>query len=331
MTMSIKNILYFDRVYDDFKDLLIEHAPKEFNLWFWDEMNDAERSDKIKQADYLLVAARKFGKDIISKAEKARFIQKTGIGVDNIDIEAANQFNLPVCNTPGANATGVAELTILLILALYRKLPYVNEATKNGKWLMWELRPSSYEMQGKMHGFIGFGNIGRETAKRSKAFGTDIIYYDKYRLSEEEEQKYGVKYASLEEVIRKSDIISLHVPLLPETKGLIGEKELNMMKRDAIIINVARGGVIDENALYHALKSDTIAGAGIDVWKNEPAETDHPLFTLENVIASPHIAAGTRDTLIRVLQGAFENIKRVDLGDPPRNIINEVKEARVLC
>jgi glyoxylate reductase len=328
--MSTKKILYIDKVNVEIKELLIEQTPKGFELWFWNEMDTHVRAEKITRADYLLVAAQKLSEDTISLASNAKLIQKTGIGVDNIDTDSASKLGLPVCNTPGANATGVSELTILLILALYRKLPYINEATKSGKWLMWELRPSSYEMQGKTHGFIGFGNIGRETAKRSKAFGTEIIYFDKFRLTEEEEKDLGVRYSSLEDVIIKSDIISLHVPLLPETKGLLGEKELKMMKKNAVIINVARGGVVDENALYDALKSKIIAGAGIDVWESEPTNPNHPLFSLENIIASPHIGAGTRDTLTRVVQNAFDNIRRVELGESPQNIVNKVEKARAL-
>lgn len=246
--MSTKKVLYFENVYNEYKELLIEMTPEEYELWFWADMDDDERKEKLAQADYLLVVSKKLEHDILSQAKNAKFIQKLGIGFDNVDIKAANQLGLPVCNTPGANSAGVAEFTILLILALYRKLPYLNGATKSGKWLMWELRLSSYEMQGKAHGIIGLGNIGREVAKRSKAFGTEIKYYDIVQMSSAEEQEYGVTYASFEEVLKCSDIISIHVPLLPETKGLIGEKEFKLMKENAVIINVARGGVVDEGA-----------------------------------------------------------------------------------
>lgn len=328
--MSTKKVLYFENVYKEYKHLLMEMTPDEYELWFWSDMNDHEREEKLAQADYLLIVSKKLEHDILSQAKNARFIQKLGIGFDNIDIKAANQLGLPVCNTPGANAAGVAEFTILLILALYRKLPYLNGATKSGKWLMWDLRLSSYEMQGKTHGIIGLGNIGREVAKRSKAFGTNIKYYDILHMSSDVEREYRVTYASFEEVIKSSDIISIHVPLLPETKGLIGEKEFKIMKENAVIINVARGGIVDEDALYHALKSKMIAGAGIDVWLSELTNPKHPLFSLENAIASPHTAAGTRDTLGRVFQTAFENIKRVELGESPKNIVNEVEKARVI-
>jgi lactate dehydrogenase-like 2-hydroxyacid dehydrogenase len=317
-------VIYFDHVFPEFKKMIYEHLPQGFKLLFWHDLNEKEREQYLPQADYLIVATEKIGEEILARAKKAKLIQKTGIGVDNIDLEAAKKYGLPVANTPGANATGVAELTILLILALYRKLPKVNSETKKGNWLMWELRPYSYEMEGKTHGFIGFGNIGRETAKRSKAFGTNIIYFDQFRLKPEMEEQLQAEYMSLEDVLRKSDIISLHIPLLPETKRLIGEKELSLMKKTAVLINVSRGGIVEEGALYQALQSKIIAGAGIDVWEKEPAESDNPLFSLDNVIASPHIGAGTRDTLNRVLRTAFQNIERVNEGHEPDYLVLEL-------
>jgi glyoxylate reductase len=327
--MSGRTILYFDRVFDEFKRVLEEHKPEGFELWYWEEMNEQQQQEMLAEADYLLVATRKLDETLLSRAKKARFIQKTGIGVDNIDLEAANRLQLPVSNTPGGNATGVAELTILLTLALYRKLPLVNQATKNGQWLMWELRPSSYEMEGKTHGLIGFGTIGREAAKRSKAFGTQIVYYDTQRAPEEIEQQLGAVYLPFEEVLKRADILSLHVPLLPETKGLIGMNELRLMKPNAVLINVARGGIVKESDLYRALKDGMIAGAGIDVWESEPTHPNNPLLTLDNVIASPHIGAGTRDTLNKVLHLAFQNIQRVEEGNRPQFVVNRVETARI--
>jgi phosphoglycerate dehydrogenase-like enzyme len=318
-----KKIIYLDKVFPAFKEILLGHKPENFELLFWHEMDQDEQDAILPEADYLLVATEKVNDSILSKATNARFVQKTGIGVDNIDLISASSHRLPVSNTPGANATGVAELTILLILALYRKLPLINKETKNGKWLMWELRPSSFEMEGKTHGFIGFGNIGRETAKRSKAFGTNIIYYDKFRASLEQEKELDAEYMSLEEVLAHSDIISLHIPLFEDTRGIIGEKEFNLMKGNAILINVSRGGIVQEAALYNAIKDGKIAGAGIDVWENEPVESNNPLLKLENVVASPHIGAGTRDTLDRVLKTAFQNIKRVDEGLEPDFVVNK--------
>lgn len=321
--MSI--VLYFDKVFPAFKDLLETHNSDGLKLAYWYEMSETEREEALKEADYFLVATTKITKEMINKACNLKLVQKTGIGVDNIDLEAAKELNIPVCNTPGGNAAGVAELTIGMILSLYRKLNILDKATKEGQWLMWEYRPSSYEMNGKTHGFIGFGNIGRETAKRSQAFGTNIIYYDKFRLPEDKEKELGVSYMELDEVLKKSDIISLHIPLLPETRGLISKRELSLMKPDAILVNVSRGNIVDEEALAEALRNKKIAGAGIDVWASEPVSKENPLLKFDNVIATPHIGAGTRDTLNKVLGLAFQNFSLIENGKKPKFVLNGVE------
>lgn len=328
--VSGRSILYFDQVYDELKQLLEEHKPAGFELWYWSEMNEQKQQEKLAEADYLLVATRKVDGEMLAKAKKARLVQKTGIGVDNIDLNAAARLGIPVSFTPGGNATAVAELTILLTLALYRKLPLLNQGTKNGDWPMWEHRLSSFELEGKVHGFIGFGNIGQETAKRSKAFGTDIIYYDQHRASDEVEQRLGARFLPFEQVLQQADVLSLHIPLLQETRGLIGLNELKQMKPNAVLINVSRGGIVVERDLYQALRTGIISGAAIDVWENEPVKPDNPLLALDNVIASPHIGAGTRDTLNKVLHIAFQNIKRAEEENQPQFVVNKVTTARAV-
>lgn len=320
--MLLKTILYFDEVQEDMKRLFSKMKPEGFQLLYWQDMNPEEREKVLSHADFLLVATAKIDREMILNAKRVKLIQKTGVGVDNIDVKTATRLQIPVANTYGGNATGVAELTLLFILALYRKLPLLNEATKQGKWLMWQWRSSSYEMDGKTHGIVGFGHIGRETAKRSKALGTHIVYYDPYRAPPDVEKRLQAEYLSLAELLKTADIISLHLPLLPETKHLIGLRELQMMKESAILINVSRGGIVDEKALAQALAEGIIAGAGIDVWSSEPVSADHPLLKLDNVIATPHIGAGTRDTLERVLGMAFDNIQKAENGDSIANVVN---------
>ncbi|MFB4165095.1 2-hydroxyacid dehydrogenase [Alteribacillus sp. JSM 102045] len=317
------NVLYFDEVNPAFKHVIQAAAPASVSLYFAKELSDESLENHIKEADAFLVATEKISGSTIEKAENLKFIQKTGVGVDNIDVETASKKGIPVANTPGMNAAGVAELTILLTLALYRKLPYVHEQTTSGNWPMWSVRTSSFEMEGKTHGLIGLGNIGKEVAKRSQAFGTSILYFDKLRLSKEEETKRNLTYVSLNTLIKESDILSVHVPLLPETRHIIGNRELKTMKSSAILVNVSRGGTVDEKALAEALQYKKIAGAAVDVWEEEPVPKENPLLSMEEVIATSHIGAGTKDTLNKVLGTAFQNIERFIQKNEALFIIND--------
>lgn len=328
--MKGQSILYFDSMTADMKGLLHSRMPEGYELMFWDECDDTSKEKVLEQADYLMATVFPVTGNLIAKAKSARHIQKCGVGLDNIDLEAAAARGISVSNIPGCNAVCVAELTLMLILSLYRKLPYANSRTKQGEWLTWALRPDSYEMKGKTHGLIGMGYVGWETAKRSKAMGTDILYYDQRPLPEEKERELGARFTGLEELLANSDIVSLHVPLLPATRHLINRRRLQMMKPNAVLINVARGGVVDEAALYDALVAGEIKGAALDVWEQEPVRADHPLLQLEQVTATPHIGGGTRDTLIHVYTQAFANIERVDQGLEPYFVGNSYRHATVV-
>ena len=175
---------------------------------------------------------------------------------------------------------------------------------------------------------IGFGNIGREVARLSQAFGTQVIYYDVKRLEPADEQKIGANYAPMDELLKQSDIVSIHVPLLPATRNLIGSKELALMKQTAILINVARGNIVNEEALYTALSEQKILGAALDVWASEPVQAGNKLLGLDNLLATPHIAAGTRDTFKDILTIAFENIQSAQSGRLPKFIVNNTESLR---
>lgn len=327
--MTGQRILYFDTMTADMKELLHSRMPGGFELVFWDQCDEAEKEKELSQASYLMATVFPVTAALISKAKKAKHIQKCGVGLDNIDMAAASERGISVSNIPGCNAVCVAELTLMLILSLYRKLPYANARTKQGEWLTWALRPDSYEMKGKTHGLIGMGYVGWETAVRSKGMGTDIVYYDQRPLPEQKEKELGARFVGLEELLSQSDIVSVHVPLVPGTRHLINRQRLHMMKPNAVLINVARGGVVDEKALYEALVEGEIKGAGLDVWEQEPVPADHPLLQLEQVIATPHIGGGTRDTLIHVYTQAFANIERVERGLEPMFVGNSYQHIPV--
>jgi glyoxylate reductase len=234
-------------------------------------------------------------------------------------VAAAARAGVPVGLTPEGTSKPVAEHVILLILSLYRKLFVANQTLREGQWLQWQLRPQSYNLVGKTVGIVGLGRIGREVAQRTRAFECQLVYYDVLRAPTEVETKLEVNYVSLDELLAQSDIITLHVPRTKETQGMIGAAQLARMKPTALLINTARGGLVDEAALYQALTSGQIAGAGLDVFAVEPPGADNALLHLDNVVATPHIAAGTRDALANKMRAAFGNMQRVAEGQPPRN------------
>ena len=321
-------IIYFDRVTPSLIEVFETNKPCGFELVFWQMLSDDEQQLALTQADYFMVGAYKITKEMLNKASMVKFVQKNGIGVDNIDLDAARNLGIPVSNVPGGNTFAVAEFTIGAIISVFRRLVAQDKATKSGKWLMWDLRPFVYEMRRKVHGVIGFGNIGREVARLSQAFGTQVIYYDVKRLEPADEQKIGANYAPMDELLTQSDIVSIHVPLLPATRNLIGSKELALMKQTAILINVARGNIVNEEALYTALSEQKILGAALDVWASEPVQASNKLLGLDNLLATPHIAAGTRDTFKDILTIAFENIQSAQSGRLPKFIVNNTESLR---
>jgi phosphoglycerate dehydrogenase-like enzyme len=235
-----------------------------------------------------------------------------------VDIEAARKAKVPVCNNGGANALAVAEHTIMLILAVLKRVVQFHNSVAAGKWRVGN--PADvrvYEMGNKTLGIVGLGNIGKKVARRAKAFDMKVQYYDIKRLTEDQEDALGVRFVLFDELLRTSDAVSLHVPLDDTTRTMIGARELGMMKRDAILVNTCRGPVVDENALYDALRNNRIFGAGLDVMVEEPPQAKHPLFSLPNVILTPHTAGPTWENYIARFRNGFDNIQRVAAGRAP--------------
>lgn len=322
-------IVYFENISAEARALIESLKHPGFELTHWTDVPAAQQSACLAAADYFITSAHVIARDMMEQAPRVRLIQRNGIGIDNIDVAAADELGIMVANTPGVNASTVAELTIAMILCLYRKLIFLDQATKSGKWLMWDYRTSMFEMKGKTHGIIGMGSIGREVAKVSQAFGTKVIYTNRTRLAPEQERQKELTYVSLRELLSTADIVSLHIPLVPETRHLISTAEFNLMKPTAVLINVARGGVVDENALDDALRRKQILGAGMDTWAVEPVESGHPLLKYDNVIATPHIGGGSRDTLLATFKLAFQNIARVEAGLPPNHLVGKVATAKL--
>ncbi|HWR38290.1 MAG TPA: 2-hydroxyacid dehydrogenase [Patescibacteria group bacterium] len=315
------DVIYFETTSPAAIQFIEKYKGGQLNVAYWSQLDDGQKENALEQAKYLITAAYPVTRQLLEQAPNVKLVQKTGSGVDNIDLDAAKEQGILVSSTPGANSNSVAEMTIGMILCLYRKLHFLDKETKQGKWLMFEHRPNMYEMRGKVHGIIGMGNIGKEVSKLSQALGTKIIYYDAYRLTPAQEEVLGVTYVDLSILFQTADIISVHVPLLPGTRGLVGAEEMNRMKPSAILVNVARGNIVDETALSAAVQQGKILGAGLDTFALEPVRQDNPLFQFDNVLVTPHIAGGTRDVLDTVLRLSFDNIRRMENGELPINIV----------
>lgn len=255
-----------------------------------------ELREIISEYDGLIVrSATKVTREVIEAGENLKAIGRAGIGLDNIDTEAAKERGIKVLNTPGATTISVAELTLGHMLALARHIPQGTASLKAGKWE--KKRLIGTELYGKTLGIIGLGRIGREVAKRASAFGMDLVAYDPY-VREGDVRNLGLKLLPLEDLLQHSDYITIHVPLTPETKHMLGKREFELMKPGVRLINCSRGGVVDEQALYEALVSGKVAGAALDVFEEEPPE-DNPLLKLDNVIATPHLGASAEEGQLR--------------------------------
>lgn len=255
----------------------------------------------------------------IAAAPRLRLIQKVGVGVNTIDIEAANERGIAVCNMPGTNSQAVAEMTLALILSCLRQLPYLHARTAAGEG--WKARPDLYqgvrEVGGLTIGLVGYGSIPRRLAPILGAMGARVIY-----TAREPKADADVEWTTLPQLLASSDVVSLHLPLTEETALLIGRDEIKLMKPGSILVNTSRGGVVDQVALVEALRSGRLAAAGLDVFAVEPLPADDPITELPNVVLSPHVSWQTRDTLERSLIVAVENCRRLRNGEPLLHRVN---------
>lgn len=273
----------------------------------------------------------------ISEAARhgTRIISQYAVGYDNIDVDCTTRHGVYVTNTPNVLTEATAELTWALILATARHIVRADRYVRSGEWYRsgtgWH--PELFlgmELRGKTLGIIGFGRIGRAVARiGAHGFGMRVLYYSRRRAPEEVEREIGAEYVPLEHLLRESDVVSIHVPLTPETRGMIGERELRLMKPSAILVNTARGAVVDPDALVKALREGWIAGAGLDVFHEEPLPPDHPLTRLENVVLAPHIGSATHEARQAMTCAVLDNLLAFKRGEVPPNLVNpEVVEKR---
>jgi len=260
--------------------------------------------------------------ELLEKAPRLKVISNLAVGYNNIDVAAATRRGIMVTNTPGVLTEATAELTFGLILAVARRICDLDRRNRDGEWRFWSpFLFLSREVSGKRLGIVGLGRIGKAVAKRAQAFNMTVLYHNRRRLPPEEEEKLGVSYRSLEGLLSESDFVSLHVPLTEETKGMIGERELRLMKKTAYLINTARGTVVDERALFRALKEGWIEGAGLDVYEHEPFMTPG-LAELRNVVLTPHVGSATYETRWKMAQLAADNLVAGLSGSVPPFLVN---------
>lgn len=258
-----------------------------------------------------------FSRNVLEKCPNLKFISVCGIGYDNVDVKAADEFGITVTNTPGYSTTAVAEMALTLALSVAHRIVPNDQSVRSNGWA----KVYAIQLCGKTLGVVGTGNIGQRVIELGKAIGMKVIAWT-FNPSPERAVKYGVEYVSLDKLLRESDVISLHIPLTNESRGLIGAKEFTMMKPSAILINTARGAVVDEAALIDALKSKRIAGAGLDVYAVEPLPENHPLRSMENAVLSPHVSVMVQEAADLCMQMAADNVVAFYKGTPT-NVVNK--------
>lgn len=321
----IWKVVYMEVVPPDTAAVVASQLPEGFELSFVEDYSDEAARKALADADFAVVATHPMPAELINAAPKLRMIQHQGVGYDKTDAKAAKARRILVGLCPSGTIIGVAEHTILLILAVYKRLLRADASVRAGEWLQFGLRAGSYELAGKRLGLLGFGRIGEAVALRARAFEAHVSYCDVLRRSEGEERNLGVEYCSFERLLSDSDILSLHLPTTPQTLHIIGKDTLSKMKRGSILINTSRGPLVDQKALVEALKAGHLHGAGLDVFEQEPPDAGDPLLALPNVVLTPHIAAGTSDALKAKMEAVFANLQRMVQGETPQHVV-EISE-----
>lgn len=308
----MKAILHY-RASEGFRRLLHDTCPADIALAIVDEADDATFAREMREAQALLHVLRPVHAGDIEAAPALRLIQKIGVGINTIDLDTAKARGVAVCNMPGSNSQAVAEMTLMLMLAALRRATYFDGITRRGDgWT-----PDTAELDrvgeigGRTVGLIGYGAVPQRLASVLQALGATVLY-----TARSEKPGAVGTFVPFDELIARADIVSLHCPATPETRGMISREAISRMKAGAILVNTARGELINEAALAEALGDGRLAAAGLDVFAQEPAAKSNPLFGLANVVVTPHIAWLTPETLQRSLAIAFENCRRVASGEP---------------
>jgi phosphoglycerate dehydrogenase-like enzyme len=289
----------------------------------------AKRHEQLDGADFLLgfVSAGRLPPDDYDRLKNVRLIQLLSAGYDGIDLERLRRLRIPLSDNGGANAVAVAEHTIMLMLAVNRQLLDLDALMRRGGWKNAQMgEETEHELEGQTIGVVGAGRIGRSVAGRLAGWGVNLIYYDPVRVPPDEEQALGLQFCELDELLTRADVVTLHAPANDSSRKMINDRALGLMKPSAVLINCARGELVDEPALVAALRANRIAGAGIDTFAQEPPNPESPLRTLPNVILTPHSAGPTWESWPKRFRNGYANIQRVARGERPLWVVPELAD-----
>lgn len=310
-------VIVFTSLHPELSQQLVSGAPSDFQVSIHAaDLPVAEKIALAQDADFLILFPGHLEEAVVQAAGQLKLIQLVSAGYDRMPMDLCRARGIPVANNGGTNSIDVAEHTLMLMLTAYRRLPEMDRNVRSGGWRTIDSGMTTYTLHGKSVGIIGLGNIGQRVAQLLAPFGARLLFYDAFPPSLAVQQALQVTRLDLDDLLQQSDIVTLHVPLLPATHHLIGIRELSLMKSTALLVNTCRGPVVDEMALTTALQTHTIAGAALDVLELEPPAPDHPILQLENVLFTPHTAGVTYDTWARRGEFIFENLRRVWNGQP---------------
>lgn len=307
---------------------ITDRLEENFQIDMWDKEEEAIPRNillkKVNDAQGLLcMLTETIDEEVMEAAPSLKVISNMAVGYNNIAVDEATERGILVTNTPGVLTETTADLTFGLLMAAARRLVEASDYLREGKWQTWSpLQLTGMDIHGATIGIIGFGRIGQAVARRAKGFNMDILYYNRSRKIEAEEE-IGATYAGFDIVLKKSDFVCLLLPYTPEVHHFISKKELSLMKKTAVLINTARGGIVDEEALYDALINKKIWAAGLDVFENEPVDLDHPLLNLPNVVTLPHIGSASIATRMKMAQLAADNLHNALLQAGPVMKVNK--------
>ena len=310
-----ETIVVLDAITDGIAERLRALLPDGFELSHATASGDDHLMEIVAGADYAISGQVPVGGAVLRAGKRLRLLHKWGVGVDNLDIDTARELGIQVARTTGSNSTAVAEFTIGLMICALRHIPDGHHRLQQGEWRNWRGQ-SPFLLSGKTVGLVGFGAIGKAVARLLAGFGCTVLYTKPNRLGRHEEDRLGVEYAELPDLLARSDAVSLHCPLTPATTGLIDRGALESMKPTAVLVNVARGGVVAESDLAWALRNGVIHSAAVDVYEVEPLPASSPLLHIENLTLTPHLGAMAADTFEPTVKRMFANIARVSRGEP---------------